>query len=394
MRPANVLLILSSRQKPTPESEVRALREEAEHNSEIQIATSRYVNGLEAGRSEIGLFGDRELDHRLLAQGTFEGFVPQATDKGRETRDSSPLYRRTRPTTVVGYLRISKFSLAEDPRLESLNGLTIGNRPLDRTAVADPDRTGGPFDRSWPSEFGNENTSIYYMKARGPEDRLTIEEESRLWSLKCRELLKKTAQLADLWHDAENDFSELAKDNERLERRCASLVSENKELRVWNEQQQQKASQGLQRKFRDFRLHPEAIIENATNVRALMGTWSLLFPRLDTAKEFEGFLRGISAKDLRSVIDRLVELDGACLAWGRGDTERPIYPFYERPDGETAIKKYPAERTFTCPHLGQQLFSLHANVRPEGFRLHWIENPDQRRITVGYYGRHLKTKKY
>ena len=104
-------------------------------------------------------------------------------------------------------------------------------------------------------------------------------------------------------------------------------------------------------------------------------------------------VRGLPPGRLLPLAKRLIQLDDFCWKWAV-DSKPTTVAFKARPESEATLNKYAEEHCFTCPHLGRQVFSLHGNLPPEGFRLHWLENQDLKRITVGYYGKHLRTVKF
>jgi hypothetical protein len=50
---------------------------------------------------------------------------------------------------------------------------------------------------------------------------------------------------------------------------------------------------------------------------------------------------------------------------------------------------YGAARTFVCPDGKKRLFSWHSKINYEKWRIHFIDAPAERRVLIGYVGRHL-----
>ena len=126
MIPLNLLLILSSEQKPEPEKEVISLRGIHEDIGSVYFATTRYVQDLTRGKSEVALYGDEKLNYRLLARSRFLGFVPQEDPKADEILRSGSLYSESeRPDTFRGFLHLGDFRLTnqEEEPLDSLDGI-------------------------------------------------------------------------------------------------------------------------------------------------------------------------------------------------------------------------------------------------------------------------------
>lgn len=127
----------------------------------------------------------------------------------------------------------------------------------------------------------------------------------------------------------------------------------------------------------------------------LVDNWDILFPNLDLCEEYRHkTLPALQDRVvLRSVVERLIELNIACNHWS-GPT--PEYGFRARPESpETmANDQRKRQRLATCPRLGEHYFVMHCNIQPSGYRLYWLENARDRRLCVGYTGPHLETARH
>ena len=77
-------------------------------------------------------------------------------------------------------------------------------------------------------------------------------------------------------------------------------------------------------------------------------------------------IRGLASNRVPHLAYRLIQLDDYCWAWTAG-SKPTARPFNSRPESEATLKKYAEERSFTCPELSKQVFSIHGNVPPKGF---------------------------
>jgi hypothetical protein len=118
-----------------------------------------------------------------------------------------------------------------------------------------------------------------------------------------------------------------------------------------------------------------------------------VLPRLDLVPALRESLATLRASEDKfgHVISRLLELNHYCEAWKEG----PFSPsaITGRPTTESAatLERYGDERTFRCSDGQNRLFSWHVRVGVEGWRIHFFPVPEERKIIVGYVGKHLRT---
>ena len=92
----------------------------------------------------------------------------------------------------------------------------------------------------------------------------------------------------------------------------------------------------------------------------------------------------------QQVKQRLYELDSFCNKWQEGPFRPEKLGGRARPESETTLQQYGAERTFECPDGIERLFTWHVNLNPGAWRLYFFPEESQRKITIGYIGSHLK----
>jgi hypothetical protein len=96
-----------------------------------------------------------------------------------------------------------------------------------------------------------------------------------------------------------------------------------------------------------------------------------------------------NAPRFKAVLRGLSELESYCANWAGGGFD--IHAF-QNASGESSatLNMYEAERTFMCPDGNYRVFSWHLK-RADFTRIHFFDQPQTRRIIVGYVGKHLPT---
>ncbi len=133
------------------------------------------------------------------------------------------------------------------------------------------------------------------------------------------------------------------------------------------------------------------LLGQITNTQKLLDYWNTVFPNLD--KSQENLLQDLQGETFKSVVSRLWALNNTCKEWESNNTNQPSYPMHARPESKQTmqIKILADKRLSTCPKQGLKHFEMHCDIQPSGFRLYWLENQQQKRITIGYIGPHLPT---
>ncbi|WP_156829732.1 hypothetical protein [Methylovulum miyakonense] len=135
------------------------------------------------------------------------------------------------------------------------------------------------------------------------------------------------------------------------------------------------------------------LLNQINNSQKLLNYWISVFPNLDQSKE--NSLHELQSETLASAVNRLWQLNNTCFEWKLKNENEPAYPMKARPESTATMqqKNLADMRLSTCPRQGQKHFVMHCNIQPKGFRLYWLENQQQKRITIGYIGPHLPTAK-
>jgi len=80
--------------------------------------------------------------------------------------------------------------------------------------------------------------------------------------------------------------------------------------------------------------------------------------------------------------------------WDRGQFDPRSIDFDISPESKATMQQYSAERTFTGPEGKEITFSLHAKITPESWRVYVHPDSENKTITIGYVGKHLRTQKF
>ncbi|OCQ94688.1 hypothetical protein BCD67_04270 [Oscillatoriales cyanobacterium USR001] len=112
-----------------------------------------------------------------------------------------------------------------------------------------------------------------------------------------------------------------------------------------------------------------------------------LFPNLIFCDAVQKQLQLILANDnhLRSVEQRLFELQNASKSWIKGSFKLDSLPCKATPESDSRLKQFKQQLTFSCPDGEKRLFSLHVRMTPGAWRLHFVDlSPGK--IIIGYIG--------
>ena len=116
-----------------------------------------------------------------------------------------------------------------------------------------------------------------------------------------------------------------------------------------------------------------------------------LFPSLTFCDAVEQQIRGLSPIMLRSVTDRLFDLQTHCDDWTSGGFSKDNLRGNPRPESEATQNQYSDERTFLCLDGLERFFNWHVSLTPYAWRLHFFLEPKTRTMIIGYVGSHLRT---
>jgi len=120
----------------------------------------------------------------------------------------------------------------------------------------------------------------------------------------------------------------------------------------------------------------------------------VFFPHLTLCAEVERQLQKIGVnKMLLQIINRLKSLNDYAEHWKTGDFSyedvNATTDLRISPESNNTIKNYGSLRRFTIPNQGKKLFDLH--IKTGNLRFHFYPDNNNRKIYIGYIGKHLRT---
>jgi hypothetical protein len=95
---------------------------------------------------------------------------------------------------------------------------------------------------------------------------------------------------------------------------------------------------------------------------------------------------------LRAVMRGLRDLNKYCEGWTSGGFNIKAISSASGESGAT-LDKYGDQRKFTCPDGKYRTFSWHKKLS-DGFRIYFFDFPAERRLLIGYVGKHLDSVNY
>ena len=90
------------------------------------------------------------------------------------------------------------------------------------------------------------------------------------------------------------------------------------------------------------------------------------------------------------VVQHLLALSFQALDWNEGPFEAS-YPYRCSEESNATLQKFSGSRDFTCTHGIKRLFSWHSKINAAAWRIHFLPDPQLRRVLIGYVGVHLPT---
>lgn len=135
--------------------------------------------------------------------------------------------------------------------------------------------------------------------------------------------------------------------------------------------------------------------EAVTNGESLYEKLETWFPHLIFVDEVQRQIREMSAgtPQLRQVVDRLFALEHYCAGWTDGAFDADEIGCKVSPESESvsANPRLRKMREFKLPSGQVAYFEWHMRLTPDAWRLHFLPIPADRKIGIGYVGRHLET---
>lgn len=116
-----------------------------------------------------------------------------------------------------------------------------------------------------------------------------------------------------------------------------------------------------------------------------------LFPSLIFCESLLDRIQNLNYVEFQPIIRRLFELENYCKEMSGGFEPDKLYN--ARPETNATLNKYGDERTFICPDGIKRVFSWHVSAL-DAWRIYFEPLPDNKKMVIGYIGRHLKTVKF
>jgi hypothetical protein len=263
-RALNMLLLLSSSQSPEPEDEVLEIEDVYSDAEEVPFAVSRLPVNLTDGTSLVTFYGDEALNHRLLAQGTFRGFVSSESEDAKRVVKASQIYDYDRlPETFRGFVFLSNYKLLDEVSIDSLDGLLSDDQVLTEDYLYSHEAIN-------EVEIGKRKNSLYYI--RGTRSPLSIEERTLLLRSEVATLQDKCHQLGEKYRDRSNRAERLIMEKEQLESERAK-VTVNRSPR---EKILERMGELTKRSFSNLEFYGDSLMILAVHCSHTPGTWDLL----------------------------------------------------------------------------------------------------------------------
>jgi hypothetical protein len=139
----------------------------------------------------------------------------------------------------------------------------------------------------------------------------------------------------------------------------------------------------------------EGLINNLQSFDEFWEKKSQIFPWLDFGNEVNHHVRGygsISDSNFKKVLRYLQSLNQHLVSVNGDNEIFDNLPGDVSNDSEATLNMYGEERTFTCHDGQQRKLSLHAKLGD--VRIYMMPRKDEKRMVVGYIGKHLRTKKF
>lgn len=101
--------------------------------------------------------------------------------------------------------------------------------------------------------------------------------------------------------------------------------------------------------------------------------------------------KGLSSAYVYQIYDRLMVLNDFAENWENGEFNLEEFKSNNNivcsPESQSTINLYGEQRTFSIPHVGSKVFTLH--IKTGDLRFHFFPDNNTKMIYVGYIGPHL-----
>jgi hypothetical protein len=120
---------------------------------------------------------------------------------------------------------------------------------------------------------------------------------------------------------------------------------------------------------------------------------NLFLQKVEFVPNAEKNLRGLSGNEtaFRHVVNHLLELNLQASAWNNGPFMNKHFIYKYSEESKSTIQQFGEHRSFECRDGVIRVFSKHTKIGPGAWRIHFLEDANNRRVVVGYIGPHLPT---
>ncbi len=188
--------------------------------------------------------------------------------------------------------------------------------------------------------------------------------------------------------------SEPCWDSPWLDLDCKKLDPESEEISEYRETQRHVSR--ARHVSKDHAAWIEGQIQcGVRNGSDLLSKAVTLFPNLVFCSDASKQIRVLSAgsRYLPSILKLLFELEIQANSWTEGDFDyRQLHNASS--ESESTMNRFGHRRIFVCPDGISRTFEWHLKGLPRPWRIHIYADSHQKKILIGYVGRHLPTQKY
>jgi|GEM_PF-1809678 len=131
------------------------------------------------------------------------------------------------------------------------------------------------------------------------------------------------------------------------------------------------------------------IIQEINSGVELWNNREVYFSHLLFCESTEDNIKRLSGIILKSLCNRLLEMNNYFSKWKNGDFERNGFGGDPRLESDTREKKFKKNLTIECPDKENRMFSFHCNFGTRDLRLHFFPDVEKRICYIGYIGKKI-----
>ncbi len=138
----------------------------------------------------------------------------------------------------------------------------------------------------------------------------------------------------------------------------------------------------------------ERLVSGVRNGSDLLRNAVTLFPNLVFCRDASNQIRvlGAGSMYLPSILRLLLALEKQANSWTEGDFDyRCLHNASS--ESESTMSRFGDKRRFVCPDGIRRTFEWHLKGLPRPWRIHICADSRQKRILIGYVGKHLPTQR-